>query len=363
MLKHNERYAYLDAIRGIAILLVVMVHATSGVNLSNTIFDSIAHSGNRGVQLFFILSGYTLFMHYKKTIDAHETYSWINFYIRRLFRIWPLWCLMIPVYILFKYPVSATDVVGTLFFVSGFFPDHLILIEGGWSIFVEVVFYILFPVVVLWSKDVRISLIFLCITVALSFIWQNQFFLNNPLIDEKLIYEFPLRHLFCFILGINLFHLKEYLGGYTLTFNKATSAFLAVCAISVIALLLPQGVIIASFGFCILFCVIFLEKGALFCFLNRNRTLIAFGQCSYGVYITHFLVIKMIRFFDVRGIPMIPPFLENMGWEKDIYMILYILEISVVSFIISWPIYKYYELFFIKKAKDICRLRNLKGRG
>jgi peptidoglycan/LPS O-acetylase OafA/YrhL len=83
-----HRYAYIDALRGYAILMVIGVH--SGFYFSNLppSTTAIVSMGARGVQLFFVASAMTLFMSWKVRDDGAKA-----FYIRRLFRIAPMFYL------------------------------------------------------------------------------------------------------------------------------------------------------------------------------------------------------------------------------------------------------------------------------
>ena len=88
-MKNNySRENYIDSLRGIAILFVVIFHYTyhySGEYLHRTedwSFD-IAKYGWSGVDIFFIVSGYCIGMTITKTI------SFFEFVIRRFARLYP----------------------------------------------------------------------------------------------------------------------------------------------------------------------------------------------------------------------------------------------------------------------------------
>src|SRR5262245_32766165 len=76
------RYAYIDALRGYAILGVISVHTSGAVPHLGGRLRDLATSGQYGVHLFFVVSALTLVMSWHARSDG--TY---RFYIRRLFRI------------------------------------------------------------------------------------------------------------------------------------------------------------------------------------------------------------------------------------------------------------------------------------
>ena len=95
-----KKYQYIDSLRGIAILLVILVHIATVLGFmyypqfnEHPIFAKFVHNGMYGVLLFFILSAFTLIMsHYNRIGEPHSTRSFI---IRRFFRIAPMYYLAI----------------------------------------------------------------------------------------------------------------------------------------------------------------------------------------------------------------------------------------------------------------------------
>lgn len=151
-----QKYAYIDILRGLAILGVVAVHAGQHVKDLNIIAASIFNYGQLGVQLFFVASAITLCL---SSAQRNEK-SFINFYIRRFFRVAPLFYLAIPFYFLWRACIeyyrlgvlvipqnySMRAILETVFFVHGFDPKNFnFAVPGGWSIATEMLFYAIFP--------------------------------------------------------------------------------------------------------------------------------------------------------------------------------------------------------------------------
>ena len=95
----------IDGLRGIAVLMVLAVHTSQRVgNVGLEVFrfpliGEFINAGARGVELFFLLSAFTLFRS-SRTKYSEESNPRRNFYIRRAFRILPLWWMAVTLYAL-----------------------------------------------------------------------------------------------------------------------------------------------------------------------------------------------------------------------------------------------------------------------
>lgn len=150
-----NKYAYIDALRGIAVLLVILTHTAQPIAGLAGPLDALAKYGQTGVQLFFVASAYTLCLSFARR--SHEARPVMSFYIRRYFRIAPLYIVGIATYFgmhllrqaggeVVIEPYTPANVAANLFFVHGFVPAaNNNIVPGGWSIGTEMAFYLLFP--------------------------------------------------------------------------------------------------------------------------------------------------------------------------------------------------------------------------
>ena len=145
----------LDTLRGIAIVMVVAFHVTVMFRPAPWL-ASLAQLGNSGVQLFFLISAITMcFMWHQR---SGEPDARMRFYIRRFFRIAPLFWAAICFYLwwsAFKagaeaQPIAWDKVVLSALFLHGFSPGAInAIVPGGWSIAVEMSFYAVFPLLIM----------------------------------------------------------------------------------------------------------------------------------------------------------------------------------------------------------------------
>lgn len=125
-----ENFAFVDALRGWAVIGVILVHTYQWIPCSSETLGTIAKRGAFGVQLFYIISAFTLFLSLSRRYFS-DTSPFICFFIRRFFRIAPLFYLAILFYSIldglgprFWAPngVGALHIILTALFLHGWMP-------------------------------------------------------------------------------------------------------------------------------------------------------------------------------------------------------------------------------------------------
>ncbi len=159
--KHTHTIAALDGVRAIAALLVVSLHINEIAGVpwdvnQNPIATAFAFFGRTGVVLFFVLSGFLLFMPYAKALLFQEVWpSARTFYLRRVFRIWPGYYFTLAVMILLfshKYlqPAHWPELGLFLAFFMDSSQQTWQQIDGPfWTLATEWQFYMLLPLIAL----------------------------------------------------------------------------------------------------------------------------------------------------------------------------------------------------------------------
>ena len=152
----QKRVLQLDAVRGVAILLVI-IHNTDG-KYPLPLLQAMADSGWMGVDLFFVLSGFLIT---KILLDTRNSGAYFkNFYARRCLRIWPLYYSLL--FVIFVLVPLLRPSESTVIFQARsspwwsyplFLQNFLVPRSSGalgplgvtWSLAVEEQFYLLWP--------------------------------------------------------------------------------------------------------------------------------------------------------------------------------------------------------------------------
>ena len=177
-----QRHDFIDALRGVAILGVILVHSSGAVAPHSPYLQSLMSYGARGVQLFYVVSAFALCMSWKER-RLNEVSPLRNFYIRRFFRIAPLFYVAIGFYLLLygfspRYwapnGVEWWFVVVTALFLHGFHPETITsVVPGGWSIAVEMNFYLLLPIFLIHFCNIRAALLLFVSSLTLYLVFRT----------------------------------------------------------------------------------------------------------------------------------------------------------------------------------------------
>ena len=292
----TERDQSLDLLRGVAILLVVLVHcAQVTTSIVPGLRSFATNYGELGVPLFFIVSGYTMMLTFGDRVDLAATRS---FYIRRLFRIAPLFWVAIFFYLVltkgegFKdwapAGVGVSDVVLTFFFLHwSSVTAFNSVVPGGWSIAVEMQFYLLFPLILYLFRRPNGPVLCYALIALVSAVGQlaaQQYLVpqmaaslpaDQAYLAEAYYYWWLPRQSVCFGFGILLYD------------AIAQKKLPTIGALFLVGACLSwswgsQIVILAVISFAILASNV------------TNALLSLLGRHSYAIYLTHFALIPAI---------------------------------------------------------------------
>ncbi len=175
------KLAYIDAVRGWAVLLVMTSHIGAAFPLLPYPVRKLTNFGWFGVQLFFLASAITLALSWTREHTNFVTRT-RHFFLRRFLRIAPMYYAGALFYAMSDPPAGGIDPVQllrSLTFTNAWAPawtattpDGWRVVPGGWSISVEFTFYACFPllisVITTWRRAALFVLISALAATALN---------------------------------------------------------------------------------------------------------------------------------------------------------------------------------------------------
>ncbi len=335
--KISKRLDYIDLLRGIAILFVVIYHYSYHYNPEYLLRDDewyleIGKYGWSGVDIFFVVSGYCIGM----TIIRCK--SFIEFIVRRFARLYPGYLIAgiitLIFYHFFDLPGREVDwYTGFMNLVfANFIPGlNYQYIDGiYWALIVEIKFYLFFGICFFIIKDLEKSIylwFFFCL-IGTFILFVNKNFNFFPLSI--------LPHANLFLMGLSIYN-----------FRKLSFSFKIILLIFLTTTLFVferYEEFEYYFIFILFLTFIILQKK-----INLNIKFLSYiGLLSYTWYLTH----------NAIGIILIRE-LNNLN-----YQIISIPLVIIFTFILSVIIYRFFEIksksLVIKIYKELKLKYNLK---
>lgn len=299
----------LTSIRGIAAWWVVLFHSQMlfDDSLPPALANVIAH-GYLAVDLFFILSGFVIYLNYNSKVASGFPASAIAFYLNRFARIYPVHLLMLGSYLLlagaFVYfsksgvtpdSYSAKSFVESVFLIHAWFGTGMSWNVPSWSISAEWFVYLLFPLITLiLRKHLKTMLSHIAISAfILALIYCTYSAMDVNSLGTDILSMALIRVCFEFLLGTiigsayvsHLAFLKQYKKWILIAF--------AVISIIYVNFDIKDYVLFpAAFFFLIIYMCV---EDSILQTVFSNRVLVYLGEISYSTYMVHYLVYDLFK--------------------------------------------------------------------
>jgi peptidoglycan/LPS O-acetylase OafA/YrhL len=309
----------LDHLRAFAIVFVFFFHygrLFPHPEWTNT----ISAFGWSGVDLFFVLSGYLIASQLFKSIATQNKISLKDFFIKRFFRIIPIYLFVVTVYFLFPFTherealaplwkfLTFTQNIGLNVRVQGTF-------SHAWSLCIEEQFYLFFPLILIIVTYFKINkkaywvlIVLFVFGFCIRAFCYNHFVLpandNNWLPWYKYIYYATWGRLDGLLVGVSiaaLLQFKPIISKKILQHgNKILIAAALIFTITYFLLGNEESFAASVFGFPLVdigYGFIVLAALSPKCFLYKYESKITtkIAALSYGIYLIHKIIIHVTQ--------------------------------------------------------------------
>ena len=296
----NKRFDGLLGVRGVGALGIIAYHTyiLGGYSGYNGFLDKTVGNGGVFVQLFFMLSSFSLMCGYAEAM-WNNNYSLEKFYFNRLKKLLPAFYVALIIHVILDYMAGAQDtwysIFGTGSLLYAFMPSHQeSLVMAGWALGVEIIFYLLFPAFLVFVKNKkRVWLTF--IFSILLFVSYNRYYgvgINQDYINI-------VRQFVFFAVGAVIYHYIEHI----MKLNKGGKVILAIACWGVEALCFfiwgnsyvnGHVLIIVSFSALIINQINNMDV------VMNNRVMKWLGGLSYPMYLFHMIVYRLVSYTSLQ---------------------------------------------------------------
>ncbi len=341
-----NRLYNLDYLRGLAAFGIMIYHYMSWTYGNFTAETFMGRVGVYGVSIFYILSGLTLYhvYSYKMKPSMEDV---ISFFKKRIFRIFPLlWLVTILAILLSRKIPNFKDLSLNLSGLFGFVRWDKYFSTGAWSIGNELVFYVFFPIFILFIKKFKPLFILLSFVIFGLYLY-FAFSILRPdvgLSEQWKNYVNPLNQVFLFLCG--------FLISLLLQEKKMKTQYILPVLLFAFGLFISYPVegdnihLVTGFNrliFTAACCIICL------CFFKLTYQLPAFihtplsmlGEASYSVYLLHPIVWSIAT-------------IATKLFSQYVFNIPDILKLClsvIVTLVVSYYVYQRFEKYFMKLGR------------
>lgn len=310
---------YLDALKGIAIIAVTLIHV-GGADLPG-IVGVIGREGARGVQMFFVVSAMLAFSSLERIFPTRKDMNlkrigiWL---LSKYFRLFPMFYLAMIISMLTgswsgywlgnEGHVTGKNIITHILFLHGFFPHYTDSVLGvEWYLGVLVIFYVVTPIIFYYIDSLEKSIVLL-IGVQIVIPWiNNKIAVFFPLSTDRYIYDTfigtfgPLANMYVYCLGIVVYFILKKLDACKIEVNKRK---ILSYSLLIFCLMMLWGQINGNNSlyhlsyydmFGIWFCIIIISQSIHSCIIIDNPFFRLCGKYSYGMYLLQFI---WIRFYN-----------------------------------------------------------------
>jgi peptidoglycan/LPS O-acetylase OafA/YrhL len=355
-----KRSIELDFIRGLAIIAVMGYHFHSfptGSALIAAIEYPLKSFGHEGVNLFFTLSGFLVGGLLLKQYAQEGRIDATRFIVRRIFKIWPAYYVLILFHVIVgRHPLD-TFLVQNLTHLQNYFGSS---IAQTWSLAVEEHFYLFLPLLLIvfgrWQTRANTILAVLgsiCVAVLIA----RCVAVHNGQLDETFFYtQYRIDSLLFGVMLAALYWMKP--AAYRAIADRKWLLIAMVVGLVLwlvfgtrnVALDQSIGYTIQAIGFCALI-VLTVEYSASVRETKLYRFIGWIGVYSYGIYLWHSLALApgdmLIRKATALHLPAIPAWAAIMAAQFAIAIVVGYVTTRAVEF----PFLKIRDALFPAKRK------------
>ena len=346
-----ERLHQIDGLRAVAIILVVFHHSLNSplmalFNMNGYYLASefSKYLFSSGVELFFVISGVVLLRPY---LRGERAFSNKIYFIRRIMRIWPPYIVafMVTGFIVFivtAYPTWFSESIPVRFSLFEWLKQIFIINIGTtyngawWSLNIEIIFYILIPLIIplvlmVNKNKLSMAIILMLLLIMSEFVNYYVKVRRGIIVDTGQLMALFVIYLPCFFSGIILASYDmSYRMGYLLSIVGLIYLLIALplsLSINNAFALLYLGLVVISFN-----------KNGIANKILKSNLFVWIGERSYSIFLVHFAIFYLTDYI-----------ISFVVQKRDIVYLLLTRLIGIpASLLVSMVLFYFVERYFAR---------------
>ncbi|MCB9772231.1 MAG: acyltransferase [Candidatus Omnitrophica bacterium] len=316
--KNKTYYPFLDGFRAIAIIWVMLNHALAftpdlqHMGLVGKFIGRIGEIGFFGVDIFFVISGFLITG--LLIDDLQDKIRVKRFYTRRFFKIAPHYLLLVIVGLLVlpliapNEQIKPLSVISYLFFFQNYVPP-ISSLAHFWSLAIEEHFYLSYPLLLalicrlttnVKARHILLFVLLITLIVAANFIRAYMFNHHHGPYKPPLLFQQTHMRFDALVFGCLIKLLESYLLNIPRWMSHIFKNLFVILGIIPFVYLyfhyfkygwMYYTMVYCAAGFLIMAALL---KQILLCFITELKFLRWIGKNSYGIYLWHYLIARII---------------------------------------------------------------------
>lgn len=357
---NQQYYPEIDGIRFVAIVLVLLFHAYGyflaktaaiypGASSRYKLLDTLLRNGDRGVELFFVLSGFILCLPFAKHYILGEKKVVLKkYFLRRVTRLEPpyiiVMTLLLVLHILMRQH-SIQELVGSwgaslIYGHSIIFRRPPLMSVVAWSLEIEIQFYLLAPLFFSVLK-LGAGLRRLLLAGAMLLLVLAQHFLPAP--EGLLTLYYFGQYFFAGILLADLY-VSGYLSGFFKTNSAIFFGVIVVAGVLFLPIMYAPGVVGSNevlisrlvFPFLIIYFFYLVMKNSHVKRVFSMGWIPIIGGMCYSIYLLHYTLISLLGRLTLK-IQITDQFLPNMLLQLVLLIVPAIFISAIYYYLVERP--------------------------
>ncbi|HEY3301834.1 MAG TPA: acyltransferase [Methylophilaceae bacterium] len=306
--RNSKEIIGIQALRFFAALLVVVdhyvIHYCELGGLPNSLLKFAYGLGHVGVCMFFAISGFVMVI--TNSSKFNNLFNALDFFIRRLIRIWPLYAIATIVFFVAKHQIddvyNFTNLLKSLAFIPYLGEGGLYrpILGKGWTLNYEMFFYCIFTLCLFFPKKIGLSItVFVLALLPIVCIFFGFKGIYVTFYSDDII-------LF-FLVGVLVALASNKFKGCPKYFESASQAVFVASIFLFIAIIVNQLQIARLVKDFTLTIIIFSALYAVCHYQTRYRSVVTaaliavLGDSSYAIYLFHGFIFSPLKFLVLKN--------------------------------------------------------------